>query len=176
MLTQRLIMRAWRPEDREPFAALNADPEVMRHFPAPLSRQESDALVDRMEAKLAADGWGLWALETRDRAEFLGFTGLNVPRLEAHFMPAVEVGWRLARGAWGHGYASEAARAALDHGFTTLELPEIVSFTTAANTRSRAVMERIGMTRDPAGDFEHPSLPPGHPIRPHVLYRISRPA
>jgi ribosomal-protein-alanine N-acetyltransferase len=176
VLTERLIMRRWRPEDREPFAALNADPEVMRHFPAPLTREESDAFMDRMEAKLAADGWGLWALEARDGGELLGFTGLNVPRFEAHFTPAIEVGWRLARSAWGHGYASEAARAALAYGFGTLALPEIVSFTVAANARSRAVMERIGMTRDPADDFDHPSLPPGHPIRRHVLYRVRRPS
>jgi RimJ/RimL family protein N-acetyltransferase len=172
--TARLTLRPWCDADRAPFAALNADPEVMRHFPAPLSREESDAFADRIEAKFAADGWGLWALETRETGEFLGFTGLNVPRFEAHFTPAVEVGWRLARSGWGHGYASEAARAALDYGFDTLQLPEIVSFTIPANTRSRAVMERIGMTRDPAGDFDHPSLPPGHPIRAHVLYRIAR--
>jgi ribosomal-protein-alanine N-acetyltransferase len=172
--TERLLLRRWRDDDRAPFAALNADPEVMRHFPARLTREESDALVDRAEQHFERHGYGLWALERRDTGAFIGFTGLAVPRFEAHFTPAVEVGWRLARSAWGAGYASEAARAALAVGFGEAGLDEIVSFTVPANTRSRAVMARIGMTHDPRDDFDHPGLPEGHPLRPHVLYRIRR--
>jgi ribosomal-protein-alanine N-acetyltransferase len=172
--TERLLLRRWRDDDRAPFAALNADPEVMRHFPARLSREESDALIDRAEQHFERHGYGLWALERRDTGAFIGFTGLAVPRFEAHFTPAVEVGWRLARSAWGAGYASEAARAALAVGFGKAGLEQIVSFTVPANTRSRAVMTRIGMTHDPRDDFDHPGLPEGHPLRPHVLYRIRR--
>ena len=160
--------------DREPFAAMNADPEVMEHFPAPLTRDESDALVDRIEAGFDEQGWGLWALEERESGAFLGFTGLNRPGFDAHFTPAVEIGWRLARPAWGRGYASEAARAAAAFAFETLALDELVSFTAVANVRSQRVMQRIGMTRDPADDFDHPALPAGHPLRRHVLYRLAR--
>jgi RimJ/RimL family protein N-acetyltransferase len=171
LTTPRLTLRRWRSADREPFAAINADPEVMEHFPAPLSRRQSDALIDSIEAGFEANGFGLWALELRESGELVGFTGLAVPGFEAHFTPAIEVGWRLARPAWGHGYATEAGRAALAYGFREAGLAEIVSFTTVANRRSRAVMERLGMTHDPGEDFEHPSLPPSHPQRPHVLYR-----
>jgi ribosomal-protein-alanine N-acetyltransferase len=172
--TERLVLRQWRPADRAPFAALNADPEVMAYFPAALTRKQSDALVDAVEAHIEREGWGLWALEVRDTGAFAGFTGLARPRFDAHFTPAVEVGWRLARAAWGHGYATEAARAAAAFGFDALELSEIVSFTAAGNRRSRAVMERLGMTHDPADDFDHPALPEGHPLRRHVLYRLTR--
>lgn len=173
LCTERLLLRRWRTADRTPFAAMNADPRVMEHFPTALSRAESDAFVDRMEAALDRDAYGLWAIEVAATGEFIGFTGLSVPSFEAHFTPAVEVGWRLVRHAWGNGYASEAARAALAHGFDGAGLEEIVSFTTVANARSQAVMRRIGMTRDPADDFAHPRLPEGHQIRPHVLYRIT---
>ena len=172
LVTDRLILRRWRPEDRAPFAAMNADPVVMEHFPAPLTASESDALVDRIEAGFDARPFGLWALERRADGAFLGFTGLSDVGFDAHFTPAVEVGWRLAAFAWGQGYASEAARASLRHGFDTVGLAQIVSFTARRNTRSSAVMERIGMTRDPADDFDHPRLAAGHPLRPHVLYRI----
>jgi RimJ/RimL family protein N-acetyltransferase len=155
---------------------MNADPAVMEHFPGTLSRRESDALVERIEAGFEANGFGLWALEVRATGEFIGFAGLDVPEFEAHFTPAVEIGWRLARSAWGHGYATEAGRAALAYGFEQAGLEEIVSFTTVANRRSRAVMERLGMSHDPADDFDHPRLPPGHPQRLHVLYRIRPPA
>jgi ribosomal-protein-alanine N-acetyltransferase len=164
-------LRRWRDSDREPFASLNADPAVMEHFPALLSREESDDMVDRIEAGFAADGFGLWAVEVAGGPPFIGFVGLAVPRFEAHFTPAVEVGWRLAREHWGRGYATEAARAALDYGFGTVGLEEVVSLTVPANTRSIAVMERLGMTRDPADDFDHPRLPEGHRLRRHVLYR-----
>jgi ribosomal-protein-alanine N-acetyltransferase len=170
--TARLLLRQWRESDREPFAALNADPEVMRHFPAPLSRAESDAFVDRVAAAVEETGWGLWAVEERASGRFLGFTGLAVPRFTAHFTPAVEVGWRLARSAWGHGYATEAARAAVAVGFTELGLEQLVSFTVPANLRSRAVMERLGMTHDESDDFDHPALAADSPLRRHVLYRL----
>ncbi len=174
--TDRLLLRRWRPEDRAPFAALNADPEVMEHFPARLTRDESDAFVDRIETGFAEHGFGLWAVEVQATGEFIGFTGLAVPSFDAPFTPAVEVGWRLARPAWGHGYASEAARRALDAGFDDYGLSEVVSFTSATNVRSQAVMRRTGMTHDPADDFDHPRLPPGDRLRRHVLYRAARPA
>lgn len=154
---------------------MNADPVVMEHFPGTLTRRESDELVERIEAGFVENGFFLWAVEVRASNEFIGFTGLAAPGFEAHFTPAVEVGWRLARSAWGNGYATEAARAAVAFGFEEVGLSEIVSFTTPVNRRSRAVMERLGMSRDPRDDFDHPNLPPGHPQRPHVLYRLNRP-
>jgi RimJ/RimL family protein N-acetyltransferase len=172
--TERLVLRRWRVSDRAPFAALNADPEVMAHFLAPLRRADSDAMVDAIEARFDEIGYGQWAVEVVETGEFIGFTGLSVPRFTAHFTPAVEVGWRLARAAWGHGYASEAATRALEFGFVEVGLAEIVSFTVVGNRRSRAVMARIGMAHDPAGDFDHPSLPEGSPLRRHVLYRLTR--
>ena len=174
LATARLRLRGWRDADRDPWAALNADPEVMAHFPTTLTRATSDRLVDLTMDGWAENGFGLWAMERVEDGLFLGFTGLSRPSFEAHFTPAVEVGWRLARHAWGHGFATEAARAALAFGFETLGLEEIVSFTVPANARSRAVMERIGMHHDPADDFDHPKLPEGHLLRPHVLYRLRR--
>ncbi len=172
--TERLRLRAWRDDDLESFAALNADPVVMEHFPAPLTRDESDAFVTTARERWREGGPSWWAVEVVDGAPFIGFVGLSEVRFEAPFTPAVEIGWRLAREHWGRGYAPEAARAALDHGFDELALAEIVSFTVVANTRSRRVMEKIGMHHDPTGDFVHPSLPDAHPLGPHVLYRISR--
>lgn len=145
----------------------------MAHFPTTLTRATSDILVDLSIEGWAANGFGLWAVERLADGMFLGFTGLSRPSFEAHFTPAVEIGWRLARHAWGHGYATEAARASVAFGFETVGLDEIVSFTVPANVRSRAVMERIGMRHDPADDFDHPKLPEGHPLRRHVLYRLS---
>lgn len=171
--TARLVLRRWREADREPFAALNADPLVMEHFAARLSRSESDDLIARIEAGFDRHGYGLWALELRATGEFVGFTGLDRPSFEAHFTPAVEVGWRLARSAWGQGYATEAGRASLAFGFEVAGLEEIVSFTSVANARSRAVMERLGMTHDPGDDFDHPELPEASHLRRHVLYRRS---
>ncbi|MER7546328.1 GNAT family N-acetyltransferase [Actinomadura sp.] len=171
--TDRLLMRRWTGTDREPFAALNADPQVMEHFPAPLSRAESDALIDRIEARFDESGFGLWALEVAATGEFIGFAGLSVARFQAHFTPAVEIGWRLARSAWGHGYATEAALRALGYAFDDAHIDEVVSFTSVLNVRSQAVMRRIGMSRDPSGDFEHPLVPEGHRLRRHVLYRIT---
>ena len=172
--TERLRLRAWRDADLEPFAELNADPVVMEHFPAPLTRDGSDAFVMTARECWRAGGPSWWAVEVVDGPPFIGFVGLSEVRFEAPFAPAVEIGWRLAREHWGRGYAPEAARAALDHGFDELALAEIVSFTVPANSRSRRVMEKIGMRHDPDGDFVHPSVPDGHPLGPHVLYRISR--
>ena len=175
--TERLVLRRWREEDLEPYAALNADPDVMHHFPKTLSRAESDAMVDRIEAHFDERGYGLWAVEVIGSASnggvpFIGFIGLAYQTFPAHFTPAVEVGWRLAKAHWGKGYAPEGARAALDVAFDELGLDEVVSMTTVGNDKSRRVMEKIGMTRDPADDFEHPNVTDPR-IRPHVLYRVS---
>jgi len=175
--TERLTLRPWVAADREPFAALNADPEVMAHFPSTLDRAASDALADRIETRMVHQGWGLWVVEAPD-GRFAGIAGLNpVPadvRALLRGTPPVEVGWRFARWAWGHGWATEAATAAVRHGFDMLGLLEIVSFTAVGNLRSRAVMERLGMTRDEADDFDHPALPGDSPLCRHVLYRLGR--
>jgi RimJ/RimL family protein N-acetyltransferase len=171
LLTPRLQLRSWREEDLPAFAALNADPRVMEFFPKPLERAQSDALALRIRDHFVARGFGLWAVEELERSEFIGFIGMTVPSFDAHFTPCVEIGWRLAFTSWGRGYASEAASAALEFGFRQLNLTEIVSFTVPANLRSRRVMQRIGMTHDPRDDFDHPVLPPDHPLRRHVLYR-----
>jgi RimJ/RimL family protein N-acetyltransferase len=173
LTTGRLLLRRWREADREPFAAMNADVVVMEHFPSLMTRAQSDGAIERIEELFERDGFGLWALEERATGEFLGFTGLQRVGFDAPFVPAVEVGWRLRASAWGRGYATEAATASLADGFGTAGLDEIVSFTTPRNTRSIAVMERLGMERDPDGDFEHPRIPAGHAIRLHVLYRLS---
>jgi RimJ/RimL family protein N-acetyltransferase len=154
---------------------MNADPLVMEHFPAVLSRDESDALADRIENHFDRHGFGFLALEIPGVAPFAGFTGLAIPSFDAPFAPCVEVGWRLAREHWGRGYATEAARAAVAFGFQNLALDEIVSFTVPANARSRRVMVKIGMATNPADDFDHPRLPDGHALRRHVLYRLGRP-
>ena len=171
--TERLWLRRWTAADREPFAAMNADARVVEHLPAPLSREESDTFVDRIEGHFDRHGFGLWAVEIPAVTSFAGFVGLSVPRFESHFTPCVEIGWRLAAPYWGRGYATEGARAALAVGFETLGLGEIVSSTVPGNLRSRRVMEKIGMARDPADDFDHPALPEGHRLRRHVLYRIA---
>ena len=170
--TERLVLRRWRDEDRAPFAAMNADPEVMRFFPSTQDRAASDALVDRIEAAFDEEGFGLWAVEVPGVAPFAGFVGLAVQRFEAHFTPAVEVGWRLAAWSWGRGYAPEGAMAALAFAFDDVGLDEVVSMTTEANLASRRVMEKIGMTRDPADDFDHPRYPDWDGRR-HVLYRLT---
>jgi len=173
--TERLRLRRWLPADREPFAALNADPRITEFLPTVLSREGSDAFIARAEAHFVERGFGLWAIEIIDGAAFAGFVGLSTPRFDAHFQPSVEIGWRLGAEHWGRGVATEGARATLAFGFEVLGLREIVSFTVPSNVRSRRVMEKIGMTHDPADDFDHPLLPEGHPLRPHVLYRIARP-
>jgi RimJ/RimL family protein N-acetyltransferase len=169
----RVCLRRWRDEDRHAFAAMNADARVMQFFAGSLSPVESDAMVDRIRKHFDEHGFGLWAIEVPGVAPFIGFAGLTWARFSAPFTPCVEVGWRLAFEHWRHGYATEAARLALGYGFGTLALSEIVSFTSATNLRSRAVMERLGMRRDPAEDFDHPGLPENHPLRRHVLYRLS---
>ena len=172
--TERLLLRRWRATDKEPFAQLNADPVVMEYFPSALDRTESDAFADRIHVGFINNGYGLWTVELPGEAEFIGYVGLAPAHFEAHFTPAVEVGWRLARNYWGRGFASEAARAALGDGFSRVGVDEIVSFTVPANVRSVKVMERLGMTRNPADDFDHPRLPVGHHLRGHVLYRLKR--
>lgn len=172
--SERLILRPWREDDLDALAQLCADPEVMAHFPATLDRAGSAELLARLMAHQAEHGFTFWALQRREDAAFVGFTGLARVRFEAPFVPAVEIGWRLARPYWGQGYALEAARRALQFAFEDLQLDEVVSFTVPANQRSWGVMQRLGMRRDAAGDFEHPILPEGHPLRPHLLYRISR--
>lgn len=173
--TERLLLRNWRESDREPWAAMGTDPEVMRFFPGLLDRAESDAVVDRVQSNIVELGWGFYAAERLSDGQFIGFIGIKPINFEAAFAPAVEIGWRLARHAWGHGYASEGARACLAMGFTRLGLREIVSIARPDNLRSRAVMERIGMRHDPDSDFDHPRFEPGHPLRRHVLYRAHTP-
>ena len=170
----RLLLRQWRDEDLPEFAAMCADPQVMRYFLAPLSRLESASLIGRVRGHFAEHGFGLWALQRKDTGQFIGFTGLGVVGFDAPFTPATEIGWRLAREHWGLGYASEAAWTALRCGFDRLALTEIVSFTTQSNTPSEKVMQAIGMHHDSADDFEHPRLAADHPLRHHVLYRITR--
>jgi RimJ/RimL family protein N-acetyltransferase len=172
--TPRLLLRGWRAEDREPFYRLNSDPRVMEHFPACLSRAESDWLAQRIEAHFTTHGFGLWAAEVRETGAFAGFIGLSVPTFKAHFVPCVEIGWRLDPAWWNRGLATEGARAALALAFETLGLSEVVSFTVPANRASRRVMEKLGMQHHPADDFDHPLIPDGHPLRRHVLYRKSR--
>jgi len=174
--TDRLVLRHWHAADRHPFAAMNADPEVMAHFPATLDRGTSDAWFERMNEGLDRDGYGLWAVARRDDDAWLGMTGLAAPTFDAPFTPCIEIGWRYPVSSWGQGYATEAARAVLEHGFKVLGLAEILSWTTVANRPSRAVMERLGMTHDPADDFEHPRIEMGHPLRPHVVYRLAAPS
>ncbi|GKS95909.1 GNAT family N-acetyltransferase [Acidovorax sp. SUPP2825] len=171
LATPRLRLRPWTAADRAPFAAMNADPAVMAHFSAPLARDASDAMADRIEALIAQRGWGFWAadcLQGDSGPRFMGFVGLHTPSAE------LPIGWRLARPFWGQGLASEAARLALRAGFEDLGLAEIVSFTTLGNQRSRAVMQRLGMRESPAEAFDHPAVPVGHPVRPHCLYRLAR--
>ena len=173
--TERLVLRDWQGDDLEPFAAMNADAAVMEFFPAPLSRDESFAQAKYFQQQLDTAGYGFYAAEVRSSGAFVGFVGMAQPEFSAPFTPAVQIGWRLARPAWGHGFATEAARACLSFGFADLGLEEIVSYTSAPNTRSIAVMERLGMVRDPADDFDHPGLPAGHRLRRHLLYRIKNP-
>jgi len=174
LVTPRLRLRHWRDGDLSAFAALNADPEVMRFFPATLDRAASDALAERIVAHFDRHGFGPWAVEVPGIADFIGFVGLMVPAFETHFTPCVEIGWRLSRSAWGHGYATEAAERALDYAFDTVKLDEVVSMTVPTNLPSRAVMERLGMTRTPADDFDHPRLPARHDLQRHMLYRKQR--
>jgi RimJ/RimL family protein N-acetyltransferase len=171
--TERLLLRPWRDDDRDPFYGITSDPRVMEFFPSILSREESDALVDRCQAHYDEYGFTFWAAELKETGALIGFLGLARTPFEAHFTPCVEIGWRLGFEHWNRGLATEGARAALGYGFERLRLAEIVAFTVPANVRSRRVMEKLGMTHDPADDFDHPRLPEGHPLRRHVLYRIA---
>jgi RimJ/RimL family protein N-acetyltransferase len=170
--TQRLVLRQFRESDRDSFARLNADPRVMRHFPNTLTQDQSDALIDRVRQHFETRGFGPWALELPQIDGCIGAAGLDVPSFDSHFTPCVEIAWRLAAEHWGHGYVQEAARAALHTAFVHLELKQVVSFTTMGNQRSWRVMRRLGMQHNPDEDFEHPNVPPGHPLRHHVLYRL----
>ena len=172
--TSRLLLREWRASDLEPFAALNADPAVAEFLSAPLTRAQSDALVGRIVDHWRTDGYALWAVERTGDGAFLGFSGLSVPAWAPE--PTPEIGWRLAQHAWGRGYATEAAREVLRFAFEGLAFDALVSYTTVSNVRSRRVMVKLGMVRDPAADFDHPRLAPDHPLRPHVTYRLSRAA
>jgi RimJ/RimL family protein N-acetyltransferase len=175
LTTDRLLLRRWREADREPFRALNADPRVMEFYPAMLTPDETDAAMTRIEEHFEQHGFGLFAAELIENGTFIGYVGLNVPSFEAPFMPAVEIGWRLAFDYWGKGLATEGARAVVQYAFQSLQFAGLVSFTVPANLRSHRVMEKIGMVHDPADDFDHPQLPAGHALRRHLLYRIQVP-
>ena len=170
----RIVLRRWRDSDLLAFAAMNADPEVMRHFPATLNSRESADLLTRIRQHFDQHGYGVWALEITGQLPFAGFVGLLQVNFEAHFSPAVEIAWRLVHSAWGKSYATKAALRVLHHAFEELQLEEVVSFTVPANQRSQAVMQRIGMHTHIEDNFEHPRLPTGHPLREHVLYRLKR--
>ena len=172
--TKNLILREWKPEDLPFFAAINQDPKVMEYFLKPLTEAETAAMVERIQKHFEQHGFGLFACILRSTGQCIGYVGLNVPDFSAHFTPCVEIGWRLSSDVWGKGYATEAAWAVLETGFKEHGLQEIVSFTVPANYRSIRVMEKIGMTRDADGDFYHPKVPPEHPLRLHVLYRITK--
>ncbi len=170
--TDRLLLRRWQADDLEPFAAINADPLVMEYFPATLTRERSAALIERFERFFEDHGYGLWAVEIPGEEPLAGYVGINPVEIDVAFTPAVELGWRLGRAFWGRGIASEAANAAVAFAFEQLGLSELVAYTAVINTRSRRLMERLGMTRDPAEDFRHPGLPEDSPLAPHVLYRL----
>ena len=171
--TQRLLIRGWQSSDYAPFARINADPDVMRYFPAPLTEAESNANADVISGLIDVRGWGFWAVEIPNVAPFIGFVGLHIPSVTLPFSPCFEIGWRLDKKFWGHGYATEAAQFALKYGFAELGLNEIVSFTATQNEPSQAVMKRLGMRRD-SETFEHPSVPAGNPLRKHFLYRLQK--
>ncbi|VEJ52721.1 GNAT family N-acetyltransferase [Pragia fontium] len=171
--TERLFLRQWKESDRQHFAAMSADPEVMEFFLAPLNDAESNAMVDRCQGLIAERGWGFWAVELKQSGQFIGLVGLHIPTAELPFSPCVEIGWRLAKPFWGQGYATEAAQGALRVGFERLGLEEIVAFTAVINQRSQAVMKKLGM--QPAADnFDHPAVKAGHPLRRHCLYTLSK--
>lgn len=171
--TERLLLRQWKESDFEPFAAINADPEVMAFYPSILSTEQSHEMAKLFQGLIEQKGWGFWAVERLSDQAFIGFVGLHEPRYDLPVTPCVEIGWRLSKDAWGKGYATEAAKAALDFAFNELNLKQVYSFTTVSNMRSRSVMEKIGMNNTQE-NFEHPIIPEGHSLREHVLYKISR--
>jgi RimJ/RimL family protein N-acetyltransferase len=170
--TERLLLRDWKDSDRAAFANLNADLRVMEFLPSLLSPRESDELFEKIQRHIRTHGFGLYAAELLGEHSFIGYIGLAIPSFQAKFTPCVEIGWRLAAEHWNQGLATEGARAVVHHAFENLGIPELVSFTAPANRASRRVMEKLGMERDPAEDFENPRLPVGHPLRRHVLYRL----
>lgn len=172
--TERLILRKWQDRDLKPFAQINSDKLVCEFLPKTLNRDESNALVEKIRSHFDKHDYGLYAIELRYTGQFIGFTGLNNPTFPAHFMPAVEIGWRIGSEYWGHGYATEAANAVLNYAFQALKIPEIVSFTVPENERSRNVMKKIGLQHNKQDDFDHPNLPKGHPLQRHVLYRLKK--
>jgi RimJ/RimL family protein N-acetyltransferase len=180
LITERLRLRNWRDDDLEPWFEMSQDREVMEHFPGLFTREQAAAGLARQASFITEKGYGFWAVEVVGGAPFIGFCGIKDVLFDAPFTPAIEVGWRLARPHWGKGYATEAARASIEYGFGTLGVDEIVAFLLPANHRSAAVCERLGMRRDPSGDFDHPLIPPGtisvggHPQQRHILYRLSR--
>lgn len=174
--TDRLLLRRWKPSDRAPFAAMNANPRVMEFFAGCLTREESDRFADRIESDFENWGFGLFAVELKETGAFIGFIGLHNATFQAHFTPCVEIGWRIDEPYWNKGLATEGSRAVIDYAFKTLRLDSLVSFTAPSNATSRKLMEKLGMTHDPADDFDHPRLPEGHPLRRHVLYRLKNPA
>lgn len=169
--TERLVLREWKELDLEPFSSMNADPEVMRYFPAVLSKQESDDFAKEIQKRIDDQGYGLWAVELKSSSEFIGFVGLNSPKVNLPFNPCVEIGWRLTKAAWGNGYATEAAKACLAFAFDTLSLNEVLSFTSILNKPSVSVMKRLGM-HNTKNNFQHPSVPDGNPLKEHVLFSI----
>jgi RimJ/RimL family protein N-acetyltransferase len=173
--TERLLLRRWKESDREPFAVMNADARVMEFFPGCLTREESDALIDSIESHFDNHGFGLFAAELKTEQKLIGFIGLHVAGFQAHFTPCVEIGWRIAKDYWGKGLATEGSQAVVRWAFDRLKLETLVSFTVPENKASRRLMEKLGMTHDPAEDFDHPKLPPGHRLRRHVLYRLRNP-
>jgi RimJ/RimL family protein N-acetyltransferase len=172
--TSRLILRRWKDSDLQPFAAMNADPIVMEHFPKTSTLEETKSMIERIETRFSENGFGLWAAEIISTQEFIGFVGLQRPTFEAPFMPCVEIGWRLAKQFWGQGYAPEAASGVLQDGFERILLDEIVSMTTTTNLNSMRVMQKIGMKTNPKENFQHPLVEDGHRLQEHVLYRISK--
>ncbi|PJE15814.1 GNAT family N-acetyltransferase [Legionella sp.] len=172
--TDRIRLRTWQSSDQIPFAQMNADPQVMEHFPGILTENETEALILRINEHIRCHQFGLWAAELKETKEFIGFIGLSIPSFSTHFTPCVEIGWRLARQYWGKGLATEGAKAVLDYGFTQINLDEIVSFTATNNYRSRRVMEKIGLIRQEKDDFDNPKLALDHPLSKHVLYRLSQ--
>ncbi|PIS01588.1 MAG: GNAT family N-acetyltransferase [Chlamydiae bacterium CG10_big_fil_rev_8_21_14_0_10_35_9] len=175
LLTKRLLLRHWKESDLPLFAKMNSDTRVMEYFPLILSKKESDSLAEKIQKELKEKEYGFWAVEVIGLAPFIGFVGLHYPDFKAPFTPCVEIGWRLAYEQWGKGYAFEAASKVIDYAFNTLNLQELVSFTTVKNKRSRKLMEKLGMTHNPSDDFAHPKLQKNHPLCPHVLYRKRNP-
>ena len=170
--TERLVLRTWKESDILPFSAMNQDQKVMEFFPSTLSPGESATLYQKIIASFEQKGFGLFAVEAKQTQEFVGFIGFSQPTFTSYFTPCVEIGWRLARQFWGRGFATEGAKACLQYGFSALDFMDIYSWTAKINSKSVNVMEKIGLTCD--GEFEHPNIPPGHPLRTHVLYKASR--